>query len=72
MGRSFRRVLASDLLTMLSVMVGQVTLPWWIAREGGARDLVLYASFVYGVSFVSRCRPCPSGRSTCCLRWDSS
>lgn len=53
LGRPFRRVLASDALSLLAIMVGQVSVPWWIAREGGARDLVLYVTLLYGVSFVA-------------------
>ena len=39
LGAPFRWLLASDALTLLALMVGQVALPWWIASAGGARDL---------------------------------
>ena len=38
-GSSFHWLLWSDALTLLSMMVGQVALPWWIAQSGGAHDL---------------------------------
>jgi MFS family permease len=50
---SFRWLLGSDALTLLSMMVGQVALPWWIASSGGARDLALYGVVVSAMSFVA-------------------
>lgn len=53
LGRPFRLLLASDVLMLLSLMIGAVAVPWWIAREGGARDLALYGAAVAGVSFFA-------------------
>lgn len=50
---SFRWLLWSDALTLLSMMVGQVALPWWIAQSGGAHDLAVYGVLVSAMSFVA-------------------
>jgi MFS family permease len=52
-GISFRWLLWSDALTLLSMMVGQVALPWWIAQSGGAHDLAVYGVLVSAMSFVA-------------------
>jgi MFS family permease len=51
-GGSFHWLLWSDALTLLSTMVGQVALPWWIAQSGGARDLAIYGVAVSAMSIV--------------------
>jgi MFS family permease len=38
-----RIVVLSDALIWLSLMAGFVVLPWWVAREGGAADLAVWA-----------------------------
>ena len=43
MGRPFRLLIVSDALILLSLMVGQVAVPWWLVHEGGAHDLALWA-----------------------------
>ncbi|WP_269533436.1 MFS transporter [Chitinimonas sp. BJYL2] len=48
-GRPFSKLLLSDTLTVLALMVGQVALPWWIVQQGGAADLAQYA-IVTGLS----------------------
>lgn len=53
LGRPFRLLLASDTLMLLSMMVGHVAVPWWIAHEGGAGHLALYASLLAAVSFFA-------------------
>ncbi len=53
LGTSFRWLLWSDALTLLSMMVGQVALPWWIAQSGGAHDLSAYGVLVSAMSFVA-------------------
>ena len=53
LGTSFRWLLWSDALTLLSMMVGQVALPWWIAQWGGAHDLAVYGVVLSGMSFVA-------------------
>src|SRR4051812_11964354 len=50
---SFGWLLGSDALMLLSMMVGQVALPWWIARSGGAHDLAVYGVVVAAMSFVA-------------------
>ncbi len=52
-GNSFHWLLWSDALTLLSMMVGQVALPWWIAQSGGAHDLAVYGVLVAAMSFVA-------------------
>ena len=51
-GTSFHWLLWSDALTLLSTMVGQVALPWWIAQSGGAHDLAVYGVAVAAMSIV--------------------
>jgi MFS family permease len=53
LGTSFRWLLWSDALTLLSMMVGQVALPWWIAQNGGAHDLAIYGVMIAAMSFVA-------------------
>src|SRR3954468_7366316 len=52
-GRSFHWLLWSDALTLLSLMVGQGALPWWIAQSGGANDLAVFGVVVSAMSFVA-------------------
>jgi MFS family permease len=52
-GGSFHWLLWSDALTLLSLMVGQVALPWWIATSGGAHDLAVFGVAVSAMSFVA-------------------
>jgi MFS family permease len=52
-GDSFHWLLWSDALTLLSLMVGQVALPWWIAQSGGAHDLAVFGVVVSAMSFVA-------------------
>ncbi|HSI59426.1 MAG TPA: MFS transporter [Ideonella sp.] len=53
LGRPFRSLLVSDALMLLSLMVGHVAVPWWIAQEGGAHHLALYAGTLALGSFVA-------------------
>lgn len=53
LGKPFRSLLASDVLMLLSMMVGHVAVPWWIAHEGGAGHLALYASLLAAVSLFA-------------------
>src|ERR1700761_8922798 len=53
LGTSFRWLLGSDALTLLSLMVGQVALPWWIAQSGGAHDLAVCGRLGRGLSIVA-------------------
>lgn len=53
LGTSFRWLLCSDALTVLSMMVGQVALPWWIAQSGGAHDLAVYGVVFSAMSIVT-------------------
>jgi len=53
LGRPFRLLLISDALMVLALMVSHVAVPWWVAHEGGAQDLALYAGLLALVSFVA-------------------
>lgn len=53
LGRPFRLLLISDALMVLAMMVSHVAVPWWVAHEGGAQDLALYAGLLALVSFVA-------------------
>ncbi len=53
LGTSFRWLLWSDALTLLSMMVGQVALPWWIAQQGGAHDLATYGVVFSAMSIAA-------------------
>jgi len=44
MQRRLLALLVSDCLTILSIMMGHVAIPWWIVTEGGARDLAIFAA----------------------------
>jgi len=39
----FRRFLLADVLNWFAMMVGQVTIPWWITVKNGVHDLAIYA-----------------------------
>ncbi|MCK9685126.1 MFS transporter [Scleromatobacter humisilvae] len=52
-GTSFHWLLWSDALTLLSMMVGAVALPWWIAQSGGAHDLAVYGVLAAAMGFVA-------------------
>lgn len=45
-GSAFQRLLASDMLLRVALMVGQVTVPWWVASRGGAAQLAVYGIVV--------------------------
>lgn len=53
LGRPFRLLLISDALMLLALMVSHVAVPWWVAHEGGAHDLALYAGLLAAVSFIA-------------------
>lgn len=53
LGRAFRLLLASDMLMLLSLMVGHVAVPWWIVHEGGAVDMAWYAGSMALGSFLA-------------------
>ncbi|TDM05928.1 MAG: MFS transporter [Ideonella sp. MAG2] len=50
---AFARLLWSDALMVLALMVGPVVIPWWIVHEGGAADLATYGVVVSAVSFLA-------------------
>lgn len=52
-GGSFHWLLCTDALALLSLMVGQVALPWWIAQLGGAHDLAVFGVVVSTMTFVA-------------------
>ncbi|MDK2126721.1 MFS transporter [Parachitinimonas caeni] len=45
--------MVSEMLMLLSLMVGHVALPWWIVHEGGAHDMALYSGIMSLVSFLA-------------------
>lgn len=53
LGRPFAWLLLSDALMLLSLMIGHVAVPWWIAHAGGAAHLALYAGAMALVSFLA-------------------
>nr|WP_316640511.1 MFS transporter [uncultured Roseateles sp.] len=53
LGRPFRLLLISDALMLVSLMVSHVAVPWWVAHQGGAQDLALYAGLLAAISFVA-------------------
>ena len=61
LGVPFRWLLASDALTLLALMVGQVALPWWIASSGGAHDLALYRVVTSGFAIFAMPAMSPLG-----------
>ena len=50
---AMRVLLASDVLTTLAQMIGYLAVPWWIAQQGGARDLAAYGVVLAVASFLS-------------------
>ena len=53
LGPAFQLLLFSDALMLLSLMVGHVAVPWWVAHEGGAAELALYAAGLAAGSFIA-------------------
>lgn len=53
LGPAFGLLLLSDMLMLLSLMVGHVVIPWWVAHAGGAADLAIYAAGLSACSFVA-------------------
>jgi len=60
-GQSFRRLLLSDASTLLAIMVGSVTVPWWIVQQGGAIELAQYGVCVGITTVVSMALLSPLG-----------
>jgi len=52
-GRPFRLLLVSDTLMVLSMMIHHVTVAWWIAEQGGAWHLSVYAGVLAAAAFVA-------------------
>ena len=48
-----RAMIASDALSVLSLMAGFVVLPWWVVRDGGAGDLTVWAVALSAVSLIA-------------------
>lgn len=53
LGAAFQMLLFSDGLMLLSLMVGHVAVPWWVAHEGGASDLAVFAATMAAGSFIA-------------------
>lgn len=52
-GAPFLALMASDALTLMSMMVGMVAVPWWIVQHGGAGHLAVYGVTLGCASFLS-------------------
>ena len=53
LGRPFLLVLLSEFATLSALMLGNVTLGWWIALQGGAHDLAIYGSVVAAATLAA-------------------
>ncbi|KPC49288.1 MFS transporter [Amantichitinum ursilacus] len=51
-GPSFRHLLSCDGLTQLTVMIGQLALPWWIIHAGNTADLATYGVVLAAVVLI--------------------
>lgn len=60
-GRDFSLFLIGELLTLLCIGVWNVALSWWIATNGGARDLAIYGVALSGSSIFFTFVPSPLG-----------
>ncbi|HEY9104330.1 MFS transporter [Chitinimonas sp.] len=53
LGTPFELLLVSEVLTLLSLMVGHVSVAWWIAGAGGAHHLAIYGAAMSVTMFIS-------------------
>lgn len=53
LGTPFELLLVSEMLTLLSLMVGHVSVAWWIAGQGGAHHLAIYGAAMSVTMFIS-------------------
>jgi MFS family permease len=53
LGRPFQWLLLSDVLMLLSLMVGHVAIPWWVATQGGAAQLAVFSAAMAVVAFLA-------------------
>jgi MFS family permease len=49
---SLRYLLYSDVLLLLAETILQITIPWWVAQQGGAKDVAIYGTLVAIATFV--------------------
>ncbi|MDT8997907.1 MFS transporter [Paucibacter sp. APW11] len=52
LGRPMQGLMASEVATVLALMVGYVAVPWWVAQHGGGQDLALNGVVVAIASFL--------------------
>ncbi|MEO6918864.1 MAG: MFS transporter [Collimonas sp.] len=53
LGRPFLLVLISEMATLSALLLGNITIAWWIAQHGGARDLATFGVIVAGASLLA-------------------
>ncbi|AIY40836.1 transporter [Collimonas arenae] len=53
LGRPFILVLVSEMATLSALLLGNITIAWWIAQHGGARDLATFGVIVAGASLLA-------------------
>ncbi|MBL8509195.1 MAG: hypothetical protein JNM11_12020, partial [Chitinimonas sp.] len=53
LGKPFRLLLVSEVLTVLSMLVGHIAVMWWVAEQGGAKDLAIYGVMMSVTIFVA-------------------
>ncbi|WP_098496219.1 MFS transporter [Collimonas sp. PA-H2] len=53
LGRPFMLVLLSEMATLSALLLGNITIAWWIAQHGGARDLATFGVTVAAASLLA-------------------
>jgi len=53
LGTPFVLVLVSEMATLSALLLGNMTLTWWIAQHGGARDLAIFGMAIAAASLVA-------------------
>lgn len=53
LGKPFMLVLISEMATLSALMLGNITIAWWIAQHGGARDLATFGVTVAAASLLA-------------------
>lgn len=53
LGRPFMLVLVSEMATLSALLLGNITIAWWIAQHGGARDLATFGVTVAAASLLA-------------------
>jgi MFS family permease len=53
LGRPFMLVLISEMATLSALLLGNITIAWWIAQRGGAHDLAIFGVTVAAASLLA-------------------